>query len=115
MAATHGGPDRDRRDRDKAVVGVFDDRRFTLHFAHTVDEPVALDLEHLRHALELGQIGIGGFAAHDVVDEGAVDAGDLANLRGTETKLSATSLEAVGHAVAHRRLPGLWKLGTKMD
>ena len=47
MAATHGGPDRDRRDRDKAVVGVFDDRRFTLHFAHAVDEPIALDLELL--------------------------------------------------------------------
>ena len=32
---------------NKAVVGVFDDRRFTLHFAHAVDEPIALDLELL--------------------------------------------------------------------
>src|SRR5262245_46530422 len=80
---------------------MFDDRRFALHFADAVDEPVALDLERLRHAIKLGQIGVGGFAAHDVVDKGAVDAGDLTDLRGVETELSAASLEAVGNGVAH--------------
>ena len=84
---------------------MLDDRRFALHLAHAVEEPVALDLERLRHAIELGEVGVGGFAAHDVVDEGAVDAGDLADLRGVETELSAAGLEAVGHGVAHRRLP----------
>ena len=53
----------------------------------------------------LVEIGVGGFAAHDVVDEGAVDAGDLADLRGIETELSAAGLEAVGHGVAHRAFP----------
>ena len=61
----------------------------------------ALDLERLRDAIELGEIGIGGFAAHDVVDEGAIDAGDLADLRGVETELPAPGLEAVGNGVAH--------------
>jgi hypothetical protein len=54
-----------------------------------MDEPVALDLERLRQAVELGEIGVRGLAAHDVVDEGSVDAGDLAGLRRIETELSA--------------------------
>ena len=47
----------------------YNSQGYPLVSAHAVDEPVALDLERLRHAIELGQIGIGGFAAHDVVDE----------------------------------------------
>jgi hypothetical protein len=80
---------------------MLEDRRLALHLAHAVEQPVALDLEHLRHQVELGQVGIGRSPAHDVVDEGAVDAGDLADLRGIEAELLAAGLEAVGHRVAH--------------
>ena len=31
MATAHGGPDCDRRDGDKTIVGVLDDRRFALY------------------------------------------------------------------------------------
>jgi len=70
---------------------MLDDRRFALHLAHAVEEPVALYLDRLRQTIELGEIGVGGFAAHDVVDKGAVDAGDLAGLRGVEAELPATA------------------------
>ena len=65
MAAAHG-------DGDEAVVGMLDDRLFALRFAHAPDQPVALDLERLR-AIEFGEVWVGEFAAHDVVDEGAVE------------------------------------------
>jgi hypothetical protein len=35
MAATHGGPNRDRRDGDKAVIGMLDDWLFALYFAQS--------------------------------------------------------------------------------
>ena len=84
---------------DEGLVRILDEGRRALDLADAVDQPVAV---HLQHAGDLGQpvdAGAGGAAAEDVVDEGAVHAGHLGDVGGTDAELVGPGPEAVGKRV----------------
>jgi hypothetical protein len=52
-----------------ALRGGFPGSAPRLDVAKPVHQPPALDLEHLRHAIQALEVGVLGAPAHDVVDE----------------------------------------------
>jgi hypothetical protein len=68
-AAAHRSADRHRGDGDKGLVGVLEDRGLALDLAEAVQQPPALDLEHLGDAIEALEAGMLRASAHDVVHE----------------------------------------------
>ena len=100
-AAAHRRRDRHRGDGDERLLGALQDRRLALDVAEPVHQPPALDLEHLRHMIEALEVRVLRAPAHDVVDERAVDAGELGHLAGVHPQLLAAGLEPLGHRGAH--------------
>ena len=84
---------------DIALFAAMTTFAFALDFAQAVEEPVALDLQDLRHPLQLLEVGVAGAPAHDVVDEGAVHAGHFTDLDGAEAELPAAGAQSVCHGL----------------
>jgi hypothetical protein len=61
-----------------------------------MQQPPALDLEHLGDAIEALEIGMLRASAHDVVHERAIDPGELGHLPGMQAQLLAAGPELVG-------------------
>ena len=76
-----------------------------LDLAEAVQQPPALDLEHLGDAIEALEVGMLRASAHDVVDEGTVDFGELGDLAGVQAQLLAAGPEPVGQRGGHDVLP----------
>jgi hypothetical protein len=96
VAAAHRRADRDRGDGDEGLVRVLEDRRIALDLAEAVQQPPALDLEHLGDAIEALEIGMLRASAHDVVDERPIDFGELGDLASVQAQLLAAGPEPVG-------------------
>ena len=98
------------RDRHEGFIRVLNERRRALDIPDSVDQPVAVHLQHPGDGAQLFHAGPRRAAAQDIVDEGSVDAGHLGDMRGAEAELLGPCPETVGKGMmlGHVFLNRLW-------
>ena len=84
---------------------MLDDRALALDDAESMQQPVAIDLQRVGDQLQPLEVRVLRAPAHDVVDERAVDTGELGDVRGVDAELPGPRLQPVGDGVAHRLVP----------
>ncbi len=76
----------------------------------TVDQPVAVDLQHPGYVSKPVDAGARGSPAQDVIDEGAVDPRHFCDMGRCQAQLIGASAQAVGQGMVfdHVVPSGMW-------
>ena len=93
------------RDRDEFVIGPVVEWETALDVTDAVQQPVAVDLQDLRDALQPLEAGFARAGPDDVVDEGPIDVCQRSDVGRRHPELANAGTQAARQRCRHRRPP----------